>query len=136
MAADGKIAALIAPAAAAARQKSEERLGVEVLGPLPHRRGEETALGNLLADLAREARPRSDVAVLNGGGMRAGLPAGPLRYGGLYEAFPFDNGFATLAHAGGLPGHAPGPQLRALERAGPRSRACACAPAAKAATST
>jgi 5'-nucleotidase len=94
--ADAAIAKLIAPAFVAARAKGEERLGVELRRPLPHRRGEETALGNLLADLVRQARAGSDVAVLNGGSMRAGLPAGPLRYGSLYEAFPYDNVFATV----------------------------------------
>jgi 2',3'-cyclic-nucleotide 2'-phosphodiesterase (5'-nucleotidase family) len=94
--ADEKVVALNAPAFAAARRKGEERLGVEVLRPLPHRRGEETALGNLLADLMLKARPGSDVAVLNSGSMRQGLPAGPLTYGSLYETFPFDNAFATL----------------------------------------
>jgi 2',3'-cyclic-nucleotide 2'-phosphodiesterase (5'-nucleotidase family) len=96
VAADTKIAALIAPAFAAAKKRSAESLGVEVVRPLFPRRGQETALGNLLADLARAARPGTDVAVLNGGSLRAGLPAGPLRYGSFYEAFPFDNGFATL----------------------------------------
>ena len=35
------------------------------------------------------------------GGLREDLPAGPLRYGSLFEAFPFDNkvGFATLRGA-------------------------------------
>jgi 2',3'-cyclic-nucleotide 2'-phosphodiesterase (5'-nucleotidase family) len=94
--ADERLVALNAPAMAQARQKGEERLGIEVLRPLPHRRGEETALGNLFADRMRQARPDSDVAVLNGGGMRAGLPAGPLTYRSLYESFPFDNGFASL----------------------------------------
>jgi 2',3'-cyclic-nucleotide 2'-phosphodiesterase (5'-nucleotidase family) len=99
--ADEKIAALDAPAFEAARQKGRERLGVTVLRPFPHRRGEETALGNLLADLMRRARPGSDVAVLNGGGMRAALPAGPLTYGSLYETFPFDNAFASLRLSAG-----------------------------------
>jgi 5'-nucleotidase len=94
--ADQSVVVLNATAFAAARKKGEERLGVTVLRPLPHRRGEETALGNLLVDLMRQARPGSDVAVLNGGGMRAGLPAGPLTYGHLYETFPFDNAFASL----------------------------------------
>jgi 2',3'-cyclic-nucleotide 2'-phosphodiesterase (5'-nucleotidase family) len=94
--ADGKLTALNASAFAAVRKQSHERLGVEVLRPLPHRRREESALGNLLADLMRQARPASDVAVLNGGAMRAGLPAGPLTYGSLYQTFPFDNVFATV----------------------------------------
>jgi 5'-nucleotidase len=94
--ADEKLVALNAPAFAEARKKGEELLGVGVLRPLPNRRGEESALGNLLADLMRQARPGSDVAVLNGGGMRAGLPSGPLTFGSLYETFPFDNVFASL----------------------------------------
>jgi 5'-nucleotidase len=92
---DLAVEALLAPAFANARQKSEEQLGVEVVRPLPHNRGRETALGNLLADLMRAARPGADVAVINGGGMRAALPKGPLTYGHLYETFPFDNAFAS-----------------------------------------
>jgi 2',3'-cyclic-nucleotide 2'-phosphodiesterase (5'-nucleotidase family) len=34
--------------------------------------------------------------MINGGGMRATLPAGKLTYGRLYETFPFDNAFASL----------------------------------------
>jgi len=94
--ADEAIVALNQQAIAAAGKQGEERLGIEVLGPLPNRRGEESALGNLLADLMLKAQPGSDVAVLNGGGMRKGLPAGPLTFGSLYEAFPFDNAFASL----------------------------------------
>lgn len=91
---DARLAALIAPAFAAARRKSEERVGVEVVRAMPHDRAHETALGNLLADLMRAQRSSADVAMINGGGMRAGLPAGALSYGQLYEAFPFDNAFA------------------------------------------
>jgi 2',3'-cyclic-nucleotide 2'-phosphodiesterase (5'-nucleotidase family) len=86
---------LNAPAFAAAQEKGNESLNVQVLRRLPHNRKQETALGNLLADLMRAARP-SDVAMINGGGMRAALPAGPLTYGRLYETFPFDNAFASL----------------------------------------
>jgi 5'-nucleotidase len=86
---------LNAPAFAAAQKKGNESLNVQVLRRLPHNRKQETALGNLLADLMRAAHP-SDVAMINGGGMRAALPAGPLTYGRLYETFPFDNAFASL----------------------------------------
>ena len=99
--ADEEVTELNAPAFAAARKRGQERLGVVVLRPLPHRRNQETALGNLLADLMLQARPGSHVAVINSGGMRAGLPAGPLTYGGLYETFPFDNAFASLRLSAG-----------------------------------
>jgi len=93
---DEQLGTLIAPSFVNARQKGEEQLGVEVLRPLPHNRAQETALGNLLADLMRTARPDADVAMINGGGMRAGLPKGSLTYRHLYETFPFDNAFASM----------------------------------------
>jgi 5'-nucleotidase len=89
------VAELNAAAFAAAERKGTEALNVEVLRPLAHNRKQETALGNLLADLMRSSRA-ADVAIINGGGMRAALPAGPLTYGRLYETFPFDNAFASL----------------------------------------
>jgi 2',3'-cyclic-nucleotide 2'-phosphodiesterase (5'-nucleotidase family) len=103
--ADAKVIAANAHAFAAARKQAEARLGVEVVRPLPHRRGEETPLGNLLADLVRQARPGSDVAVLGSGGTRQGLPAGPLTYGRFYETFPFDNVFATVRVPAGYLAH-------------------------------
>jgi 5'-nucleotidase len=93
--ASDEVAQLNDSAFAAAQRKGSESLNVEVLRPLPQNRRQETALGNLLADLMRSARP-SDVAMINGGGMRSALPAGPLTYRRLYETFPFDNAFASL----------------------------------------
>lgn len=98
---DAMVEALLAPVFANARQKSEEQLGVAVVRPMPHSRAQETALGNLLADLMRAVRPGTDVAMINGGGMRAGLPQGALTYGHLYETFPFDNAFASMKLSAG-----------------------------------
>ncbi|MGD0836244.1 MAG: 5'-nucleotidase C-terminal domain-containing protein [Polyangia bacterium] len=92
---DQQLAALLAPALAAAHRKGEERLGIEVARPIPQKRSEESALGDLLTDLMRAEIPGSDLAILNGGYMRTGLAAGELTYGELYEAIPFDNAFAT-----------------------------------------
>jgi 2',3'-cyclic-nucleotide 2'-phosphodiesterase (5'-nucleotidase family) len=103
--ANEEVAQLNAPAFAAAEGKGTESLNVKVMRALPHNRKQETALGNLLADLMRAARP-SDVAMINGGGMRAALPAGQLTYGRLYETFPFDNAFASL--------HLPASEFRRL----------------------
>jgi 2',3'-cyclic-nucleotide 2'-phosphodiesterase (5'-nucleotidase family) len=102
---DEDLAALLAPAFARAKSKGDERLGVEVVRPLPHSRTQETALGNLVADLMRAHRrdgtstAPSDypVAMINGGGLRTGFPTGPLTFARLYETFPFDNAFA-FAH--------------------------------------
>jgi 2',3'-cyclic-nucleotide 2'-phosphodiesterase (5'-nucleotidase family) len=97
--ADPAIEALVAPDLARAKAIRDEPLGVELAAAFEAHRGRETPLSRLLADLMREARP-SDVAVINGGGIRASLPAGPLRYGDFYEAFPFDNRFARVELSG------------------------------------
>ena len=54
------------------------------------RRGDQYALGNLIAD-AQRAAARADVAVMNNGGIRSDLRAGPASYGALFEIQPFAN---------------------------------------------
>lgn len=53
------------------------------------RRGE-TNLGDLLCDAMR-TRMDADIALANGGGVRADIPAGELTYGDIINAFPFVN---------------------------------------------
>lgn len=88
--------AAVAPDLERAREAQARELGVELRSEARRSYDSESALGNLLADLMRGARPQTDIALINGGGIRAGLPAGPLTYGALYEAFPFDNRFAVV----------------------------------------
>jgi 2',3'-cyclic-nucleotide 2'-phosphodiesterase (5'-nucleotidase family) len=57
------------------------------------RRGE-SGFGNLVADFARELTG-SDVALFNGGGFRASIPAGEVRMKHVYETFPFANELVT-----------------------------------------
>lgn len=94
------IRTLNARAFAEAERLGSEPLGVRVAHAFVPGRGRESALGNLLADLMREAHQNgakdSNVALLNGGSMRAGWRPGPLIYRSLYETFPFDNAFATV----------------------------------------
>jgi 2',3'-cyclic-nucleotide 2'-phosphodiesterase (5'-nucleotidase family) len=78
----------------------EQSLGVELAEAIPRAHKTESPLGNLVTDLMRAAHP-ADVALLNGGGLRADLPVGPLTYGRLYEALPFDNRLATIATTAG-----------------------------------
>ena len=47
-------------------------------------------LGNLIADAMRDAG-QGDVAVMNNGGIRTNLHAGPARFGALFEIQPFGN---------------------------------------------
>ncbi|MFL5340972.1 MAG: bifunctional metallophosphatase/5'-nucleotidase [Gemmataceae bacterium] len=53
-------------------------------------RDAETAIGNLVTDAVRD-RARADVALLGGGGIRNGIPAGVITRGTVKNAFPFDN---------------------------------------------
>ena len=54
------------------------------------RHGDQYALGNLIAD-AQRAAARADVGVMNNGGIRTDLHAGPASYGTLFEVQPFSN---------------------------------------------
>jgi 2',3'-cyclic-nucleotide 2'-phosphodiesterase (5'-nucleotidase family) len=55
-----------------------------------NRDGTQYPLGNLIADAMRSVG-RSDVAVMNNGGIRTRLRAGPATYGSLFEIMPFAN---------------------------------------------
>jgi 5'-nucleotidase len=100
VAADAAVAGAIQPALAAARAVRDRPLGANLEAPIARAYKTESSLGNLFADLMRAAHPGADVAITNGGGLRADLPAGPLTYGALFEAMPFDNRFATVAVTG------------------------------------
>lgn len=97
---DRDVEAMIAPAQAAAAKLEQQPLGVTLAGPITRSYDRESAEGNLFTDLMLAARPDGDVAVTNGGGLRADIPGGPLTYGSLYEAMPFDNRFAVVKLAG------------------------------------
>ncbi len=92
---DEKVAKLLEPAVAHAHELAAKPIGVTLAGEVRYSYKEESAEGNLFADLMLAAHP-ADVALTNGGGLRAALPAGQLTYGQLYRAMPFDNRFATV----------------------------------------
>lgn len=58
-------------------------------------------LGNLIADADRAATG-TDVALVNNGGIRADLPAGPTTWGALFEVEPFQNFLAKLRVSGAV----------------------------------
>ncbi|NOT07840.1 MAG: hypothetical protein HOP28_06505 [Gemmatimonadales bacterium] len=55
------------------------------------RRGDQFALGNLIADAQRAVRPGTDFAIMNNGGIRRDLYPGQLTYNDLFELQPFGN---------------------------------------------
>ena len=97
---DRALEAGLGPYAARAEAALVEPLGATVSARIERSFDHESALGNLLTDWMRASRPRADVAVMNGGGIRADLEAGDLTFGALYDVFPFDNRFAFVGLSG------------------------------------
>jgi 2',3'-cyclic-nucleotide 2'-phosphodiesterase (5'-nucleotidase family) len=62
-------------------------------------RERETNLGNFLTDILRE-EAQADAALLNGGGIRADLPQGPIRMRDLLSVLPFRNHLVVLRLSG------------------------------------
>lgn len=62
-------------------------------------RTQETTIGNFLSDAIR-AYTKSDVAMLNGGGIRADLKRGDITYNDLYAVMPFSNYIHTATMTG------------------------------------
>jgi 5'-nucleotidase len=94
--ADPAVQRIVDEALARAGERRREKLGVTLGEPVREAYGTESAEGNLFCDLMLAARPDVQVAMTNGGGLRADLPAGELTYGQLFEAMPFDNRFAVV----------------------------------------
>jgi 5'-nucleotidase len=66
------------------------------------RRGNQHALGNLIADAQRAALPGIDVAIMNNGGIRRDLYPGPVTFGDLFELAPFTNNITRVWVTGAL----------------------------------
>lgn len=98
---DDRVTDAMAPALARVRQIQATPMGVFVDAPIRRTGDPEVPLANLLADTLRGALS-ADVAVHSSvrGGMRADIPGGPLTFGRLYEAFPFDNRVARITLTG------------------------------------
>jgi 5'-nucleotidase len=85
---DSQIAALVKQATA--RVASFVNRKVTEIATTLDREGSQYPLGNLIADAQRWAG-KGHIAIMNNGGIRAGLPAGTATYGTLFEVQPFGN---------------------------------------------
>jgi len=94
--ADPEVQKIVDEAIARASKLRDEKLGVQLTSIMTKSYSLESAEGNWFTDLMLAARPEAQVALTNGGGLRADIPAGELTYGRLYEAMPFDNRFALI----------------------------------------
>lgn len=93
---DPNVEKLLDPDFNAVRELKNQSLEAESKAEIARSYGEESALGNLIADATKEALPESEIGMANGGGIRANLPAGPLNYGHVFNVLPFDNQIALL----------------------------------------
>ena len=96
------VAALVAGYEHQLGEKMNERVGTALAdldGSKDPLRTRETNLGDLVADVMREAAG-ADVALVNGGTIRAGIPAGPVTIGTIYNVLPFDNWLIAFAVTG------------------------------------
>ena len=62
-------------------------------------RNRETGIGNFCADAVKYAA-KTDIAFINGGGIRASIPAGDITTGSLLKVFPFDNQLSATEISG------------------------------------
>jgi 5'-nucleotidase len=87
---DAAVAKVIAPFLKAVEVEQERRIGPVLAAPLLRDYNSLSPLGALAAEALRRFAS-ADAAVINAGGLRADLPKGPLTYGALYQALPFEN---------------------------------------------
>ncbi len=93
---DREVQTIADEAIARAQKRRSEKLGVTLPKTVSKSYKLESAEGNWFTDLMLLAQPTAQIALTNGGGLRADVPAGELTYGGLFEAMPFDNRFALV----------------------------------------
>ncbi|WP_338665150.1 5'-nucleotidase C-terminal domain-containing protein [Pararoseomonas sp. SCSIO 73927] len=102
VAADPEVSAIVAEYARPLGELRRRPTG-RAEAPFPNEpcRNGECALGSLVAEAVLARTPGAEIAIVNGGGLRAGLPAGTLTYGDVLAVLPFGNTLATLTIRGG-----------------------------------
>ncbi|HSY52768.1 MAG TPA: bifunctional UDP-sugar hydrolase/5'-nucleotidase [Thermoanaerobaculia bacterium] len=79
--------------------KRKQELGISTTDRFKRAYSRESALGDLLTDAMR-AYMKTDIAVLNSGGIRTDLPAGSIIYANMFDVSPFDNFPAIVTMTG------------------------------------
>lgn len=90
---DAAVAKLVSGVSASLRERLSKVVGrssVLLDGARANVRSRETTFGDFVADRVREAA-RAEVAIVNGGSIRASVGAGNVTYGDLVGALPFEN---------------------------------------------
>lgn len=87
---DPAVQKIVTPFLKSVEAEQDRRVGPVLGAPLLHDYNSLSPLGTLAAEALRRFTA-ADAAVINAGGLRADLPKGPLTYGALYQALPFEN---------------------------------------------
>lgn len=98
---DARVAAMVAEFAAPLAETRRRPVGV-LPAAMPNvdcRRGE-CALGDLVTEAMLARVPGAEVAITNGGGLRAGLSGGQVTYGDVLTVLPFGNTVAVMGLRG------------------------------------
>jgi len=98
---DARVAAMVAEFARPLAETRRRPVGMlpAAMGNAECRRGE-CLLGNLVAEAMLARAPGAEIAITNGGGLRAGLPGGQVTYGDVLTTLPFGNTVATMGLRG------------------------------------
>ncbi|MEQ8188922.1 MAG: bifunctional UDP-sugar hydrolase/5'-nucleotidase [Candidatus Eremiobacterota bacterium] len=92
---DSDVEKIIAPVLEEAKKKQSELLGTTETDLNHSSRVTESAMGHIITDGMRE-KTRSDIAIINSGGIRGEIRKGDITYGGLYKILPFENKLVTM----------------------------------------
>lgn len=98
--ADKTVVELLEPDLRKVRELKETPLGFTAVDAILRDFKKESALGNLMADVSREAHPEAEIGLANGGGLRANINPGPVTYGDVFGVLPFDNQLALMRVTG------------------------------------
>ncbi len=96
---DASVERKLAPYLRSVAAQESERVGPILRAPIVRDYNAPSPLGRLAAEALRQYA-QADVALVNPGGLRADLPAGPLTYGALYQALPFENRIVVVTVSG------------------------------------
>ena len=91
---DPAVSAAVSPIIEKTKLFKNKKIGIAAR-PIEHSLLTESELGNLTADAIRDA-VQADFGLMNTGGIRAPLEAGPITYDSIFRTIPFDNVIATL----------------------------------------
>jgi len=91
---DPAVMALLEPVFARSEVQKKQVLA-QAVQPIEHTRTAESPLGNLVSDAIRKS-VQTDFALVNSGGLRAPIEAGPITFEALFRTLPFDNSIAVL----------------------------------------